>query len=73
MSMGPVLIPSDEAAAFTEASPLATFETAAGCLAGERDVPDDVWRVYRGDVLYFRSLAHDGRVLRSWSRARIPA
>ncbi|HEX3069985.1 MAG TPA: glycosyltransferase [Thermoanaerobaculia bacterium] len=59
-----------------EASPLPTFETAAGHFAtGEiADVPDDVWRVYRGDVLYLRAVdRHRGRVLESWAKARIPA
>ena len=57
----------------TEASPLPTFETAAGFLGDTDDVPDDVWRAYRGEVLYMRSLTRDGRVLRSWTRHRIPA
>ena len=57
----------------TEASPLPNFETAAGCLAGERDVSDDVWSAYRGDVLYMRTVAPDGRVLRTWTRHKIPA
>jgi N-acetylglucosaminyl-diphospho-decaprenol L-rhamnosyltransferase len=55
----------------TEASPLPTFETAAGSFL-EHDVPDDVWRAYRGDILYLRALAPDGRVLRSWTRTKIP-
>jgi GT2 family glycosyltransferase len=57
----------------TEASPLPNFETAAGSLGDERDVSDDIWRVYRGDVLYLRTLTRDGRVVRSWTRARITA
>ena len=57
----------------TEASPLPTFETAAGYLGDAADVPDDVWRAYRGEVLYMRSLTRDGRVLRSWTRHRITA
>jgi hypothetical protein len=57
----------------TEASPLPTFDTAAGCLAGERDVSDDIWSSYRGDVLYMRAVAEDGRVLRTWQRHKIPA
>ena len=57
----------------TEASPLPTFETAAGYLGDAGDVPDDVWRAYRGEILYMRSLTRDGRVLRSWTRHRIPA
>jgi hypothetical protein len=57
----------------TEASPLPTFDTAAGCLLGERDVSDDIWDAYRGDVLYMRALAADGRVLRTWTRHKIPS
>jgi N-acetylglucosaminyl-diphospho-decaprenol L-rhamnosyltransferase len=57
----------------TEASPLPAFDTAAGCLAGERDVSDDVWSAYRGDILYMRTLARDGRVVRTWTRTRIKA
>src|ERR1019366_2344424 len=56
-----------------EASPLPTFETAAGHFAtgSISDVPDDVWRVYRGDILYLRAVdRHSGRVLESWAKAR---
>jgi GT2 family glycosyltransferase len=58
-----------------EASPLANFETAAGCFANRfLDVPDDVWRSYRAEVLHMRALdRHTGRVLRSWAKTRIPA
>ena len=59
-----------------EASPLASFETAAGHFAptSSADVPDDVWRAYRGDVLYFRAVERrTGRILDSWAKARIPA
>ena len=71
--MGRVLNPSAEGGGnITEASPLPTFETAAGCLSGERDIPDDVWRVYKGDVLYMRALTRAGRILRTWTRTRIP-
>jgi hypothetical protein len=59
-----------------EASPLPTFETAAGHFAtgSIADVPGDVWRVYRGDVLYLRAVdRRSGRVLESWSKARMPA
>jgi hypothetical protein len=52
---------------------LATFETAAGCLAEVSDVPAEVWAAYRGDVLHMRALNGDGRVLRSWTKTRIPA
>ena len=58
-----------------EASPLATFETAAGCFTNDRraGVPDDVWRAYRGEALYFRAVERaTGRILDSWAKARIP-
>ena len=57
----------------TEASPLAAFETAAGFLGDADDVPADVWRVYRGETLYMRAMTRGGRVLRTWSRARMSA
>ncbi|HXH92707.1 MAG TPA: glycosyltransferase [Thermoanaerobaculia bacterium] len=59
-----------------EASPLPTFETAAGHFekGSISDVPDDVWRAYRGNVLYLRAVdRRSGRVLESWAKARIPA
>jgi N-acetylglucosaminyl-diphospho-decaprenol L-rhamnosyltransferase len=59
-----------------EASPLPSFETAAGHFAtgSIADVPDDVWRAYRGDVLYLRAVdRRSGRVLESWAKARIRA
>jgi N-acetylglucosaminyl-diphospho-decaprenol L-rhamnosyltransferase len=74
IDVGRALNPSaEEGESITEASPLATFETAAGCLTGERDIPDDVWRVYRGDALYMRALTRAGSILRTWTRTRIPA
>jgi GT2 family glycosyltransferase len=58
-----------------EASPLASFDTAAGHLQGDvADVPDEIWNAYRGDVLYLRAVDRtSGRVLRTWSKARIGA
>ena len=58
-----------------EASPLASFETAAGHFGSDvAGVSDDVWAAYRGDVLYLRAVERrTGRVLRSWAKARIPA
>jgi GT2 family glycosyltransferase len=57
-----------------EASPLADFETAAGRFGSDiTDVSDDIWSTYRGDVLYLRAVdRRTGRVLRSWTKARIP-
>jgi GT2 family glycosyltransferase len=56
-----------------EASPLASFETAAGHFGNDvLDVSDDVWNAYRGEVLYLRAVERNsGRVLRSWAKARI--
>jgi len=63
-------LPRDPATFLTEASPLPDFDTAAGSFV-DRDVPFDVWRAYRGELLYLRALAADGRVLRSWTRAKM--
>jgi GT2 family glycosyltransferase len=56
-----------------EASPLANFETAAGHFGSDAsDISDDVWSFYRGAVLYLRTVERGtGRVLRSWTKARI--
>jgi GT2 family glycosyltransferase len=58
-----------------EASPLATFETAAGHFGSDvTDISDDIWSTYRSDVLYLRAVdRRTARVLRSWTKARIPA
>ncbi|HEV7573672.1 MAG TPA: glycosyltransferase family 2 protein [Thermoanaerobaculia bacterium] len=58
-----------------EASPLATFETAAGHFGSDAtDISDDIWNTYRGGVLYLRAVdRRTGSVLRSWTKARIPA
>jgi GT2 family glycosyltransferase len=58
-----------------EASPLASFETAAGHFGNDvSDIPDDIWNAYRGDVLHLRAVdRRTGRVLRSWAKVRIPA
>ena len=56
-----------------EASPLASFETAAGHFGSNvTDIADDIWSIYRGDVLHLRAVdRRTGRVLRSWTKARI--
>jgi len=56
-----------------EASPLASFETAAGHFGNDVvDVPDDIWSTYRGEILYLRAVdRRRGRVLRTWAKARI--
>ena len=56
-----------------EASPLPDFETAAGHFGDDADdIPNEIWNSYRGDVLFMRAVDRGrGRVLRSWSKARI--
>jgi GT2 family glycosyltransferase len=58
-----------------EASPLASFETAAGHFGNDvSDIPDDIWKAYRGDVLHLRAVdRRTGRVLHSWAKVRIPS
>jgi N-acetylglucosaminyl-diphospho-decaprenol L-rhamnosyltransferase len=55
-----------------EASPLASFETAAGHFGSDvTDVSDDIWSTYRGRVLYLRTVERrTGRVVRSWTKER---
>jgi hypothetical protein len=58
-----------------EASPLASFETAAGHFGSDAtDISEDIWSTYRGDVLHLRDVdRRTGRVLHSWAKARIRA
>jgi N-acetylglucosaminyl-diphospho-decaprenol L-rhamnosyltransferase len=51
---GPVPVPAGDV--FIEASPLPSFETAAGHFPATRnvDVPPEVWSSYRSEELYFR-------------------
>lgn len=58
-----------------EASPLASFETAAGHFGNDvSDIPDDIWKAYRGEVLHLRAVdRRTGRVLHSWAKVRIPS
>ncbi|HXA15502.1 MAG TPA: glycosyltransferase [Thermoanaerobaculia bacterium] len=55
-----------------EASPLASFETAAGYFGNDVvGVPEDIWSTYRGEILYLRAVdRHSGRVLHSWAKDR---
>ena len=69
-------IPIERSGLIVEASPLGSFETAAGHFPTSPTVaiPDDVWRVYRGDVLYLRVVeAATGRVVRTYAKTRIGA
>jgi GT2 family glycosyltransferase len=53
-----------------EASPLPNFDTAAGHF-GDAEVPDDVWRVYRGEVLHLRAVERvTGRIAAVWAKMR---
>jgi len=59
-----------------EASPLASFETTAGRFpAGDRvAIPDEVWRAYRGTVLYIRLVdAATARTIRIFAKTKIGA
>jgi GT2 family glycosyltransferase len=56
----------------TEASPLPSFETAAGHFGNQPDVSEEIWDTYRGEILYLRTVERNsGNVLRTWSKARI--
>ncbi len=68
---GPIALPHPQV--IVEASPLASFETAAGHFpaSGEVDVPADVWSSYRSDTLCLRVIDRTTfRVLATYSRYR---
>ena len=69
--MGESVLPFDRNSVVIEASPLASFETAAGHFGNDVvDVPDEIWSTYRGEVLYLRAVdRRSGRVLRSWAQS----
>jgi GT2 family glycosyltransferase len=57
-----------------EASPVPTFDAAAGLLmpGGSTDVPAEVWAAYRQEVLYLRVVERaSGAVLATYARRRI--
>jgi N-acetylglucosaminyl-diphospho-decaprenol L-rhamnosyltransferase len=63
----------DPAHVVIEASPLASFATAAGHFPRSRTVhfPKEVWAAYRDAVLYLRAVRRsDGRTLRVWRREK---
>lgn len=69
-------IPIERSGLVVEASPLPSFETAAGHFPTGPTVavPDEVWRAYRSEKIYLRLVeASSARVVRTWVRARIPA
>ena len=59
--------------AWVEASPLSSFDTAAGYLVTGQSftVPAAIWDTYRGDVLYVRVVNPSGHVLATYSRSKI--
>ncbi len=59
-----------------EASPLPSFDTAAGHfpITPQVSIPPEVWRSYCGNVLYLRVIDLDsGAVVATYAKARIPA
>jgi N-acetylglucosaminyl-diphospho-decaprenol L-rhamnosyltransferase len=65
---GPVTVEGD--ALVIEASPLANFATAAGCLdSNVVDLPPDVLSSWRGNTIYLRAVERgSGRVAGAWAR-----
>jgi GT2 family glycosyltransferase len=69
-------IPIDRANVLIEASPLSSFETAAGHFPSESSVtiPAEVWEAYRSEALYLRVVDRESAaVVRTWVKARIRA
>jgi Predicted glycosyltransferases len=57
-----------------EASPLPTFETAAGCFPHSETltIPDDLWACYRGEALYVRVVERrSGVTIGAYTKARM--
>ena len=71
---GRILLDRDDVV--IEASPLPSFETAAGLFPAGREVeiPSEVWSTYRQEVLYFRVVERtSGQVLARYARRRMGA
>ncbi len=69
-------IPMDRVNVVVEASPLPSFETAAGHFpkASSVAIPAEVWQAYRSEVLYLRVIDRESAaVVRTWVKARIRA
>lgn len=69
-------IPIDRPNVVVEASPLASFDTAAGHIPSSSKVavPPEVWQAYRSEVLYLRVVDREtAAVLQTYAKARIPA
>jgi hypothetical protein len=59
-----------------EASPLASFDTAAGHFPGDSTVaiPPEVWQSYQGETLHLRVVDRESaRVVATYVKTRIPA
>lgn len=66
----------DDTGVLIEASPLPSFETAAGYFPTSRHVsiPREIWESYRGDTLYLRAVDLDSRaIVGMWAKTRIPS
>lgn len=66
---GPIWLPEGDL--FIEASPMPSFDTAAGHFprAPSVDIPREVWQSYRSAVLYLRAVdRRTRRVVKSWAR-----
>ena len=68
---GPIALPQTNV--LVEASPLASFETAAGHFPASAtiDLPPEVWQSYRSEILYLRVIERGtGQVLATYARYR---
>lgn len=68
---GPISLPQGDL--LIEASPLSSFETAAGHFPSGTtlEVPPEVWQSYRSDVLYLRAVdRRTRRIVGRWARSR---
>ncbi len=57
-----------------EASPLPSFDTAAGHFPGSRhvEIPPEVWESYRAETLYLRAIeVHSRAVVGTWAKTKI--
>jgi hypothetical protein len=69
-------IPIDRPDVLVEASPLASFDNAAGYFPSTKrvSIPPEVWDAYRGDALYLRVIeTRSATVLATYAKARIGA
>lgn len=72
---GPVL-DAGRSGLLIEASPLESFDTAAGHFpsSAEIRIPSEIWNSFRGSVLYLRAVdLHSLQIVGRWAKARIAA